>query len=340
MLFNFLSILGMYSHLAVMLTDPGAVPKDSAPLEDDVQEIDFRAANLEGGADSYNAQMNRQRSASSAHIPVTVKKYRKFCKRCKAFKPIRAHHCSICGRCIIKMDHHCPWVNNCVGMGNQKLFLLFLLYVNITCIYSLALVVSKFVFCSHHHPAIIDLDGGSVSHLENPQDPTSKVITTSTIHMRSDEEGGGCSSTGDNLLVVFLLIEAILFGLFTLCMLGDQSTVLTSNQTQIDKLKGYRHEGIPDFNEVFGGSNEAPFRLDWLVPVPVKFPEADKERLLGYRIAPEGQELVTKSPKTREGARIEADRREHEVSIGIGENASNDTESRRRHSAARPQSNE
>ena len=101
-LFNFLSILGMYSHLAVMLTDPGAVPKDSAPLEDDVQEIDFRAANLEGGVNSETARINRQRTPSRAHIPVTVKKYRKFCKRCKAFKPIRAHHCSICGRCIIK----------------------------------------------------------------------------------------------------------------------------------------------------------------------------------------------------------------------------------------------
>ena len=33
----------------------------------------------------------------------SVNKYRRFCKRCKAFKPIRAHHCSICRRCIVKV---------------------------------------------------------------------------------------------------------------------------------------------------------------------------------------------------------------------------------------------
>ena len=39
-------------------------------------------------------------------MPPGGERFRKFCKRCKAFKPKRAHHCSICKRCIVKMDHH------------------------------------------------------------------------------------------------------------------------------------------------------------------------------------------------------------------------------------------
>ncbi|ROT64888.1 putative palmitoyltransferase ZDHHC16 [Penaeus vannamei] len=29
------------------------------------------------------------------------------CKKCIAPKPPRTHHCSVCNRCILKMDHHC-----------------------------------------------------------------------------------------------------------------------------------------------------------------------------------------------------------------------------------------
>jgi len=53
---------------------------------------------------------------------------RRHCKWCNKYKPDRCHHCRVCRTCILKMDHHCPWIYNCVGFRNQKFFFQLLLY--------------------------------------------------------------------------------------------------------------------------------------------------------------------------------------------------------------------
>lgn len=49
------------------------------------------------------------------------------CEKCDVYKPPRAHHCSICNCCYLKMDHHCALLNICIGHRNYKSFYLFIL---------------------------------------------------------------------------------------------------------------------------------------------------------------------------------------------------------------------
>eukprot|EP01127_Copromyxa_protea_P016706 TRINITY_DN5007_c0_g1_i1.p1 TRINITY_DN5007_c0_g1~~TRINITY_DN5007_c0_g1_i1.p1 ORF type:complete len:319 (-),score=55.11 TRINITY_DN5007_c0_g1_i1:59-1015(-) len=64
-----------------------------------------------------------------------------WCNFCLAPKPPRAHHCKICQRCILNMDHHCFFTGNCVGYKNQKHFILFLVYTSISTFQGIGLVL-------------------------------------------------------------------------------------------------------------------------------------------------------------------------------------------------------
>ncbi|EKM79294.1 hypothetical protein AGABI1DRAFT_74197 [Agaricus bisporus var. burnettii JB137-S8] len=61
-----------------------------------------------------------------------------WCRKCWSPRPERAHHCQMCGRCVLKMDHHCPWLaNKCIGHRTYPAFIHFL-----TCITLLALYIA------------------------------------------------------------------------------------------------------------------------------------------------------------------------------------------------------
>ena len=52
-------------------------------------------------------------------------------KKCKLYKTDDIHHCSICDRCIDKLDHHCFFFGRCIGEHNYIYFLSYVFYCNV-----------------------------------------------------------------------------------------------------------------------------------------------------------------------------------------------------------------
>lgn len=71
----------------------------------------------------------------SAPAPRRGEGWARWCRRCDNLKPERAHHCHVCGTCVLRMDHHCPWISNCVGYANHRFFFLFVYWLWLGCGY-------------------------------------------------------------------------------------------------------------------------------------------------------------------------------------------------------------
>jgi hypothetical protein len=54
------------------------------------------------------------------------------CPECEVVRTARARHCGVCNKCVDRYDHHCPWINNCVGLKNHNHFMKFIYFLLIT----------------------------------------------------------------------------------------------------------------------------------------------------------------------------------------------------------------
>ncbi|XP_072049201.1 palmitoyltransferase ZDHHC3-like [Amphiura filiformis] len=176
--FNTIVLLLITAHVRAVTSDPGIVPLPSNAIDfSDVRsgQAPKKVMDKEGGS-------------------WTV------CQKCEAYRPPRAHHCRICRRCVRKMDHHCPWINNCVGEFNQKYFLQFLFYVGCAAVYALVLII---VSWTHDCPPC-----------NNEKLKNSRIAHT-----------------------IVLVVVSILFGLF-ICAIGcDQLQAIFEDETAIEHVQ-------------------------------------------------------------------------------------------------------
>ncbi|PRP76294.1 hypothetical protein PROFUN_07816 [Planoprotostelium fungivorum] len=169
-----------FNYFMVMFVDPGTTFEHYRKRQDQVEssEIDSdddpflgrykQVSNRYGqsllvreedeGVEAAKVDINDSSVVRALSMPMLRTR---FCKKCNITKPPRAHHCGVCRRCVLRMDHHCPWTLSCIGFYNHKYYLAFLLYLFLGCIYVTLMalpimdkggaesipVVVTFVFC-------------------------------------------------------------------------------------------------------------------------------------------------------------------------------------------------
>ncbi|CAH1155686.1 unnamed protein product [Phaedon cochleariae] len=155
--FNILFVMMIWSLLYTMF-EPIAMPPAEYKLTEDELKLYVESADDEKNyvlLEVYNSRYFTLKTR-------TLHGFLRYCRICKLLKPDRAHHCSTCGVCVLKMDHHCPWLNNCIGYTTQKSFLLCLFYCTSYCVFFMGTTYRTFSYYwqsktrrNIHVPAVI-----------------------------------------------------------------------------------------------------------------------------------------------------------------------------------------
>lgn len=125
----------------------------------------------------------------------------KYCTTCHIVRKPRCFHCDICGKCVLRHDHHCGFISNCVGKYNTKNFYIFLI---------IYFIYSGYVFtCSIYMILIL---------LSNPEEVQEK-------------------NTGYSVIAAILILYSGMFLLFAITMLCRHTCLISKNVTSNEEIR-------------------------------------------------------------------------------------------------------
>ncbi|XP_041669941.1 palmitoyltransferase ZDHHC23-B isoform X1 [Cheilinus undulatus] len=102
---------------------------------------------------------NRAGLSEQTEEEVKESNRKNWCPVCRVVRPPRAGHCRICGICVLRLDHHCVWINSCVGQANHRSFLLTLVLFLLTSLYGISLVLRSVCPKQHLFTALLYCPG-------------------------------------------------------------------------------------------------------------------------------------------------------------------------------------
>lgn len=124
-IFNVLQTLTMIYYILIFTSESKST-QDIFPMTSNIKiKRNFNNIN------PFIAEKLQEKSIEATHS----------CNICQTYKPPRCHHCSRCNKCYLKMDHHCIFLDTCIGFHNYKFFIQFMA-INVIMIIFIVTIVS------------------------------------------------------------------------------------------------------------------------------------------------------------------------------------------------------
>ncbi|KAF9274637.1 hypothetical protein BGZ68_000478 [Mortierella alpina] len=205
----------------------------------------------------------------------------RWCEFCKTVKPDRCHHCSECNRCVLRMDHHCPWVNGCIGFGNYKYFYLFIFYGSVTALWvavtMVPLIMQAFQDCElEQNPP---RNGSSGSRIRGGL-PTfaADLIPRMMLALRDKSSWVGVDvdrlpPRSVDVQWIVITVIAFLLALLIVSFTGAHTAYILNNRTTIESLQDARNMFIRvQYRKMGFNGDDASANIASLSSVPATGP--------------------------------------------------------------------
>ena len=135
----------------------------------------------------------------------------KICSTCYLIRPLRSTHCNTCNNCVIRFDHHCPWIGTCTGKRNYPIFFIFLCFLNLNQLFTIAICITHIVL-------------NTKKALKNkPEDENRNKIIQ--------------KSFGESIISLYIFIYVCITMIFTTELLIFHIRMVLSNVTTKEELK-------------------------------------------------------------------------------------------------------
>ncbi|XP_037031081.1 uncharacterized protein LOC119070730 [Bradysia coprophila] len=125
----------------------------------------------------------------------------------------RTKHCSVCNKCVEKFDHHCKWLNCCVGARNYVAFLMCVVSAVVASLVVLCCVVCEFVFY-YYQPEWLNIWSTPEPNDILPDTIPSQVFNDSFVPPTNLTESSTTNNDGiglhDTLFLIFIAVLGVL----------------------------------------------------------------------------------------------------------------------------------